>query len=367
MPIIPVPNDNIKLFRTESGRTEIFYKQYGNPGVMAFDPVSKAVRGLPFPGKTTKPIDGNVLAFTKMGLLANDLERLYLLPRGQQNFIALPYTLPANGGWFNSEALPDGGAVITGERGYLIHFKPGERTPDVDAPAATGGGIEGFQDGLKVSTVDQWGRAWMRSSGGFCIFDPRSGQFQRFAHRQAPEKYFSDIRDFCPDNQGRMWCIGPDVLGWIDAAHPENGIQKRYSASNGFDFRGNWSLRVDWKGRIWFTSFKGIIQFFPETESYRIYSSVGKAMEFFPDGNAIFSYWTGISYIPLDSIRFDTLQLRPYATWFKIFEKERPLEGNLLSPQDIWLAPDENFISIGFSLPGFSDEQTIILRISSQA
>lgn len=358
LPIIKVPNDDIKLFRTEGGGSEIFYKQYGNPGVMAFNPVSKTVRGLPFPGSTTKPIiDGNVLVFTKMGLLANDLERLYLLPRGQQNFIALPYTLPANGGWFNAEALPDGGAVITGERGYLIHFKPGERTPAVYVPEAVGGGIEGFQDGLRVAAVDQMGRAWMRSSSGFCIFDSRNGQFQRFVFRQAPEKYFLDIRDFCPDNQGRMWCIGPDVLGWIDMAHPENGVQKRYDVSNGFEFRGNWSLRVDWKGRVWFADIKGDIQFSPETETYRINPSVGRAMEFFPDGNAIFSFWSGISYIPVDSIRFDTQQLRPYATWFKIFEKERPLPGNLLSPQDIRLAPDENFISIGFSVLGFSNKE----------
>lgn len=355
LPVIPLSPGQVKRFVAETDSKEIYIKKYGQPGVLAFDPADQKIRGLPFYGKNKLTTDGNVLVFTAMGLLANDMERLYLLPRGGESFAPLGYSLPANAGWFSAKSLPDGGAVVSGDRGYLIHFNPGEIVPEVYPPAVVGGEATRLQDGLIASAIDQWGRVWLRASGGFSIFDPSKRQFHRFPYQNAPDKNFTDIRGFHADNKGRMWCIGPEDLGWLDQAHPEEGIQKRYNLANGFDFSGIEVLRVDKKGLVWFTCRKGLIQFSPETETYRAYPLACNLIDFLPNGNLAISFVDGFSVVDPDSLRADTIPPRPYAAWFKVLDKEKPLLGSLLSPKEIWLAPHENFISIGFSALGFSN------------
>ncbi len=354
VPFIPIPKVDIKLFRADISEREIYIKRKGRPGVLTFNPIDQKVRSLSFPENGKTVTDGHVLEFTGMGLLANDMERLYLLPKGAQSFVPLGYTLPAEAGWFTAKALPDGGVVIAGERGYLFYFKPGDRTPEVFPPAIVGGGITGFQGGLVVEDIDQTGRVWLRASGGYGIFDPRDRQFQRFSYRNAPEKIFPDIREFCADGHGRMWCIGPTELGWIDQSHPEQGIQGRYDATNGFNFSTNYDLHADKNGQLWFFTDKGLVRFSPETESFRRYPVADKVMEFLPDGNLILGFQEGIGVIHPDSLRSDTVPPRPYATWFKVLDKEKPLVGHLLAPNEIRLAAHENFFSIGFSALGFS-------------
>nr|MBP6828267.1 hypothetical protein [Saprospiraceae bacterium] len=226
-PIVPGLTGRVKRFLVNTPGNEIYIKKYDENGVLALDPDKQTIRRLPFPGKADATADGDVLEHTAMGLLTNNREQLFLLPKDGSNFAPL-YALPSEAGWIFSRALPDGGAVLTGDRGYLFHFKPGERAPDVYPPAVVGGGITGFQDGLQVMAVDRFGRAWLGSSGGYCIFDPYNRQFLRFPYQNAPDKIFQDIREFFADGKGRMWCIGQEELGWIDQAHPEQGIQQRY-------------------------------------------------------------------------------------------------------------------------------------------
>ena len=76
-------------------------------------------------------------------------------------------------------------------------------------------------------------------------------------------------------------------------------------------------------------------------------------MLFLPDGEIIMSFGDGVSVVQPDSLLADNTQPRPYAAWFKVLDKEIPLTGNLLVPNEIRLRSDENFISIGFSLLGF--------------
>ncbi|MBK7937913.1 MAG: response regulator [Lewinellaceae bacterium] len=307
---------------------------------------------MPFPGKANAAADGDVLEYSAMGLLTNNREQLFLLQKEGSNFAPL-YTIPSEAGWISSRVLPDGGVVLTGDRGYLFHFKPGDRVPEVYSPAAVGGGITGFQDGLQVMAVDRFGRAWLGSSGGYCIFDPHNRQFLRFPYQNAPDKIFQDIREFFADGKGRMWCIGPEELGWIDQAHPEQGIQQRHDRSTGFYFAPLGTLRTDKQGHVWFTCNKGLVQFSPDDRSYKIYPAGNHAMSFLPDGKLIMSFGDGVSVVHPDSLLADTALPRPYAAWFKVLDKEKQLSGSLLAPDEIRLLPNENFISIGFSILGF--------------
>lgn len=354
LPVIPTPVGEIKKIRTDSQGKEIYLKKYGRPGVLALDPVRQNIRELPFPQNKGTPTDGSVLELTSMGLLANDMEQLYLLPKGGNSFVAMDFQLPADAGWLNSKALPDGGAVISGMRGFLIHFKPGNSKPDVYPPEVVGGGATGLSDEFYVCATDQWGRVWSRASGGFVIFDARTRQFHRIAYQNIPDKIFSDIRDFCSDNKGRMWCISPTELGWLDVAHPELGIQKRYDASNGFRFNENRCLLTHKDGSVWFHCARGLVRFSPDDETYKIFPTGSSVMGFLTDGKLCFrAHSAGISIVHPDSLRADTSPPCPYAAWFKVLDKEKPLLGNLFTPNEIRLASHENFISIGFSALGF--------------
>jgi len=76
-------------------------------------------------------------------------------------------------------------------------------------------------------------------------------------------------------------------------------------------------------------------------------------MDVLSDGRLALSYDDGICLFYPDSLHTDTTLPRPYATWFKVLDKEKPLLGKLLLPNEIRLASHENFISIGFSALGF--------------
>ncbi len=350
---VDLPNVKTRLFGMDATGTEIFVKKKRDEvGVYAFDLQKKKNRSLPFPDSKDKLTDGDVFVLTSMGLIANNMEQLYLLPKGSASFVPIDYTVPPDAGWLQGVSLPNGGAVLTGEHGYMFHFKPGLLTPDVYPPEVVGG-TTGFKDALEVLAVDQWGRAWMRMTGGFIIFDPRNQQFYRFVYQNMTDKIIPDIREFSPDSKGRMWYTGPTEVGWIDQAHPEEGIRQRFEASNGFEFKSIYNLCVDQGDKIWFLCEKGLTRFFPEDKTYRVYYVGGGITETLPNGKMIFSYMDGVSMLHPDSLQTDTAIPRPYATWFKILDKEKPMSGAILSPDEVWLASNENFISIGFSALGF--------------
>jgi len=353
LPVIQLPFGEVKKFKSEAAGKDIYVKKNGQPGVFAFDPGERKTRAFPFPGNTKPTTDGAVLEFGKIGLLANDMEQLYLLPKGEQNFVALNFAAPSDAGWLGSRALPDGGIVISGMRGYLFHFKPGERVPEIYPPDVVSKGEEKSKGNFWVSAVDYRGRAWLRSNDGYTIFDPRNEQFYHFSYKDSPSKIFPDIRDFWPDGQGRMWCNGPEELGWIDQSHPENGIQQRYDASTGFDFKKLEGPRVDQSGRVWISTDKGLVRLHPESGACDIFPINPRAKNILPDGRMVVSFDDGVSVFHPDSLCTDTTAPRPYATWFKVLDKEKPLHGKLLSPNEIRLTASENFISIGFSALGF--------------
>ena len=351
--VTPIPEGQVKRFVIDTSGPEIYIKKYGKSGVLSLNTVTQAVRPLPFSGNTNPTTDGDILEFTTKGLLANDMERLYILPEGGQRFIPTGYSLPTDAGWFYAKSLPNKGVVITGTRGYLFHFKPDSTTPISYTPNTIEDGIPNGLNGFKVMDVDSWGRAWIRSTGGFVIFDPRNGQFLRFPYASYFDKILPDIREFCADPKGRMWVCGPTEIGWIDQAHPEQGIQRLYNASNGFNFTQIGNLQANKRGFIWFTCVKGLVRFSPDQESCNIYPASGGNMDLLPDGRLAVPFMDGVSLFHPDSLRTDTTLPRPYATWFKVLDKEKPLPGELLSPNEIWLASNENFISIGFSALGF--------------
>ncbi len=353
LPLFPAPAGEINLFQVDSAGQLIFCKQGGQPGVLVFDPARQQLRGLPFPGNNKPFTDGSILALTASGLLANDMEKLYLLPKGGSGFIRMDYALPVEAGWFTAKSMPDGGVVIAGDHGYLFHFGPELRTPELYPPPKVDGPAKRLRDNFSVLAVDPSGRAWLRSAAGFSIFDPRKRKFYDYAYSQMPDRIFPDIRGFCLDKQGRMWCISPNKLGWLDPARPEQGLQKCYGAHNGFQFVSNQRLRTNERGHIWFSTFRGLVRFDPQTETYQLYPAAGRDMTFLPDGRAVFNSIDGITIVHPDAIPLDTAAPRPYVTWVKVFDREKPLVGGWLSPREIRLAPHENFLSIGFSALGF--------------
>ncbi|MCC6459621.1 MAG: helix-turn-helix domain-containing protein [Saprospiraceae bacterium] len=349
-PRIPFPE--AQEFRMDLATKKVYCKNFSTPGIWEFNTIDNSLRGLPLPGTGSKATNGSVLELTAMGLLTNDMERLYLLPKGESRFVPL-FTAPADAGWLSSVALPDGGALICGEQGYLIHFKPGNRTPALYPPDLVSGGNPDLKNGIWVTSVDQWGRAWVRASGGFLLFDSKNGQFLRFPYKEMPDKIFPDIRALCPDNQGRMWCAGPSELGYLDQAHPERGIVQRYKAAGGLDFTDIGYLQISPDGNIWVSCWNGLIRFTPASGSHRIYRPRTRTHSFLPDGNLLACYWDGFFITHPDSLLSDTTPPRPYATWFKVLDKEKTLLGSLFAPDEIRLSPQENFISIGFSALGF--------------
>ena len=298
-------------FTLDTALQQLYCKGLGAPGLWVMNLSDHSLRGLPLPGAKHSLTDGEVLELTSMGLLVNDMERLFLLPKGGTQFVPLDVKVPADAGWLNSVALPDGGAVLCSEQGYLFHFKPGNRTPDLYPPEQLSGGHSRLLGGLRVACTDRQGRTWLRSSAGFLIFDPAKGQILRFPYKSMPDHLFPDIREFCPDQQGRIWCIGPEALGYLDEAHPERGIQRRFDASNGFDFKDLRCLQARPDGHIWFSCTKGLVRFSPQSNRFRIFQPRTRLSPFLPDGRLLVAYSDGFFITHPDSLLGDTAPPRP--------------------------------------------------------
>jgi len=349
----------IVRIREDTSTHIIYVRAEGLKGLPAYNRRTQQWKMLRFPIDTSIILDGQVLEKIGAGILANDRERFYLLPPGTDKFKPFPLRMPENPGWMFSQKGPDGSVFISATKGYLFWLKPGARDVQTFYRADIGEPFPEHFTSPTISDFDRFGRPWITCYGGFSIFVPGENRFIHVSTRQNRERHVEQYRMFSPDQHGRMWCLGMNEIGWIDPEYPEQGLQQRFGKSNGYmleELGGGFGR--DAKGRFWFKSDKNLARFDPEIFELTLFEDLGIEQPTILEGGELAFYNPrGIGLMHPDSLQQNTEQPKPYVAWFKIFDREKTLGGDLFSPPEIRLKPEENFFSIGLSALGFFNPQ----------
>lgn len=304
------------------------------------------------PLKDDEVIKGHVLEKTAKGMLVNNGHLFYNLPYGSARPSPLPIRLSEATGWLYSQPSPDGSVYISNLRGFLYQYFPHSGVLKTWTPNPKEVPSLDFFTNTSVQAVDTKGRAWICCGGGIAIFDPSTSAFSFYGRFLEGGHIPPQIVAMSLDTKGRMWVMGYDEVGWVYWDKPELGCRQYWDKQKGFGgVSGNFVL--DNKDRLWFFMNKKLTVFDPSTESVRRFEvSDSEHLTRLSNGLLAFGHIKGIGIIHPDSLVANTEQPHPYVAYMKVFEKERPLAGSLFAQPDLYLSPDENFVTFGFSALG---------------
>lgn len=333
--------------------------QFGE-GPLVFDSRNGQFQAMPLPSKSGEPVRGQILERMGNGWLANDRERLFFKPDAGSAF--QPFAWPFSGddlGFMKSISAPDGSFFISSNRGLLCWFQDGGKRLETFRNTDFSGETVAHFNRPEVRTFDHNGRLWLTCSGGMSIFDPATKKFNHVADETifATGNPFS-LQGFLATPDGKMWIAGNQQIGWLNPEKPEEGLRDRTQ----LPFQNLHDIEQDSRGQIWMMSNEGLLRFDPNARKATRFDAL-PGSHFFDilreTGLFCIGLENGLAIAHPDSLRFSTEEIRPYASWFKVFEKERPLTGDPFQPDEIRLAAHENFLFVGLSALGFFDARNV--------
>jgi signal transduction histidine kinase/ligand-binding sensor domain-containing protein len=337
---------------------ELYFHAFCNDGAFWSLHVDKLTyQRYPLPGRAGNRVLMSSQAEGPDGfyILENLQKALYLRPAGKQDFEKIPVTFPPNAGNLSISFAPNGDLFVAGHEGWLFWLKPPDPAAGRTkwetisyAKAAVGGTLPDDFYCVSEPVFDANGRLWLRTCNGFSIFSPADGSWKHFPDQRQTILHLKNYLNFVP-NGHRMWASGNSGLGWYDINRPEAGLQKMYKPEGVFRTE-TFNIKYFLHDKLWFHTSEGWAELDPETGNFRYFDWLkSNKMKYLHDGRLITLDGKGYHIVHLDSLRLSEETPRPYVSWFKVFEKDVPLQGSLLSPRHILLKPDENFFSIGFS------------------
>jgi signal transduction histidine kinase/DNA-binding response OmpR family regulator len=334
----------------------LYFRTYCQSGVYSLDVKQFTRQFHPLPGRQGEEVEFKAYAATPAGFLMSDEKyRLYLRPEGSGQFQRLPVVFPPDCGNLTISSRADGHIFIAGHVGYFFWFKPGSWTPAVFTKTTVGVSEPDHFSCATVGELDDRGRLWMRTCGGFSIFIPEEERFLHINKKTPNVSHLGDYYQFHLDEKNRMWAFNSTEFGWFDPRQPEAGIHQKFNlpyADIWFAFMENGKFRL--------TSKEGLVEFDPETHRSRLFEQITTRQIFNPgDGRFIALYDLEYSVGRLDSLRQNEETPQPYACSFRVFDKQRAIPGNPFSPDELRLAPSENFFTIGISALALFDPQKI--------
>ncbi|MFL6602880.1 MAG: two-component regulator propeller domain-containing protein [Steroidobacteraceae bacterium] len=120
---------------------------------------------------------------------------------------------------------------------------------------------------------DATGALWLGSFGsGLLRFDPRSGEFEIFGHRQQHGRTVSNdrVNAVFIDRTGLIWAGTQDGLDVLD---PKTGQTHTFSEKDGLPSNAVACILEDSAGQLWMSTTNGLSRFDPATGEFRNFSS----------------------------------------------------------------------------------------------
>jgi ligand-binding sensor domain-containing protein/putative methionine-R-sulfoxide reductase with GAF domain/anti-sigma regulatory factor (Ser/Thr protein kinase) len=225
-------------------------------------------------------------------------------------------------------------------------------------------------DVIRPVAEDKKGNLWFGSiRGGLSIYDKKKNTFKNFYPDYNNSKGLGSNRvwSLLCDSKGNMW-VGTDIaLYQFNCSGEEPVIRAVYSADKGLNGDLANVLTEDAYGHIWAITPVSLVVINPEKGFVTSYNAqdgltkqdIGERLIAAP-GKKLYMTSVGGYYT------FDPLATQPsgetskvYINSFKVFDKERSFESELLSDQKLLLEPNENFFSFEFVAIDFNRQDRI--------
>ena len=315
-----------------------------------------------------KAFQGVDMAWSKQGqLLVLESEQLFTLSSDQRRL--LPTPLPMEEDTYRFRRLlrdRSGNLWLTSRRVGVFRLD------------ATDGSARHFMETLNDSLTtnlyiwiehifeDSRGWIWIRLARSFCIYQPEYDRFLKFPYQpgDSPNTY-RYLRNFAEDRYGRVWVASEDEgIGLTDPEHPERGVVRKITASQGLPSNKIQYIEADAGGNIWILSDLGLERLDPETLTFEHFGrgygipAKGTVLQTLASGEMALGYQTGgVSIFHPDSLRLNREVPRPYVTSFRVFDEEKADATQLIDGGTISLSYRQNFFSLEFSTISYTNSE----------
>lgn len=360
IPRIPFPDSTYRPTQVlrvclDTSSHQLFLRAGGLNFIPVYDLKTRVWHKIKNPQNTSEILGGNMLAKYNDGIFFNDNWRFYYIPRHGKYARRLSFSLSDKTGWLACVQPTLRDIYISNFRGEFAWLQTESKQLLRWGAAQVNEPYRDYFTSVEVQTNDRHGKIWMKCSGGFSIFDPATCTFKHFPIQHEKQKYLARVDAMSMDAKGKLWMGNEQEIGYMDADHPENGLIQRFGAQNGHPALGLFeSFIKDYRGRFWLKHPKHFTAFDPFTFQYTIYEGYENDLINEMEGSRllVFRHIKGIGIVDPDSIRANKEVPKPYVSSLMVFSENRNLAGNLFSPAKLYLAPDENFFTLGFSALG---------------
>jgi len=207
------------------------------------------------------------------------------------------------------------------------------------------------------------GRLWLRCTGAFFLYDPRTGRAEVFG---ANEKLIQgEIRDVALTEAG-PWLVSDQGLIHIDAATKQ---VRHYTAAEGLAQSDLCALIAHPNGQIWVASQNYLTRFDPRAQTFQNYSLLKEAKEFntrssyqTDDGRLFFGTINGFLAFHPDRIPVDTTPPRMVLTGCSVLNKLVDFGGAPEFVQKIDLRHTDNVFTFHYAGLHFTNPEAVRYR-----
>ena len=214
--------------------------------------------------------------------------------------------------------------------------------------------------------ADHLGNIWMSIANGHAVYSAIADSLFVFNFEKDSASTFKGQLTFCQCPNGEIWATGRSGgLGLLSAENPEKGLLKKVKITNGKQDFGAYRAACNSKNEVWVLGYEQILKFDKNTGQSVDYSfsygvqNITPIFEFFADNQLLIGSREGIFMVDPNKLRKNLLLPKPYVSNIRTSKDKNYLTETLLQKNPIFLAPDENTITIDFSAINLSLPHTV--------
>lgn len=208
---------------------------------------------------------------------------------------------------------------------------------------------------------DSQGNIWFYRYDGISVYVNQRDTFINHIFTRNPNNTFQTSTRFCEDDQGRVWGITAEYIGYALATEPEKGLVKKinisqYTGKLGFD-----GLRKDKDGNLWAWSWKCLLKINPQTLEINKYDFEygADSGDFFSfkvlhSGHFAFGSRNRIYITHPDQLRLNKELPDPYLSGINVLETPLELPYVFHQVRSLSLEHWENFFSFNFAAKSYT-------------
>jgi len=218
---------------------------------------------------------------------------------------------------------------------------------------------------------DKQGLLWLATADGLNKFDKNTNEFTVYKHSVSDKSTLSDnfINNITEEASGKLW-IGTNA--GLNLFDKYTGKAQRFEDINEISTEAIYGILTDNKNNVWISTTKGLIEYKPSDNSYKLFNVLdGLQSNVFTqnacyksqEGQLFFGGINGLNYFYPDSIPENKHVPNVIITDYKLIEQNVPAEDLLKywnmfkNEQKLVLPYDRNFVTFDFASLDYAKPQ----------